>query len=76
MANIGNDPKQKHLAAKYSQLAMTAIEHALPRGTKYVVILSGPGFNTYGSNIAVPEVIEHMQGLQGALQQGAGIRGD
>jgi hypothetical protein len=69
MANIGNDPRQRNLAGKYSQLAMTAIEHALPRGTRYVVILQGPDFNTYGANIPKAETVEVLRELQSALQQ-------
>jgi hypothetical protein len=69
MANIGNDPRQRNIAGKYSQLAMTAVEHALPQGTRYVVIIQGPDFNTYGANVSKRETIEMLQGLQGALQQ-------
>jgi hypothetical protein len=74
MANIGNDDRQRAIAGKFSQIAMTAVEHALPRGTRYVVIIQGPDFNTYGANVAEPDTVEMLRGLLGALQESPGFR--
>lgn len=60
---------KKDEAQVYAAKAQLAIERALPRGTQYVVILAGPGFNTYGSNLGKAEAVDFMRGAIQALDR-------
>lgn len=61
-----NEEKKHPLQARAAQLvidkARTALEHALPRGCNYVVILNAPGFNTVASNLPKADQLELAQG--------------
>lgn len=55
-------------AARLSGKAQLALEHALPRGIAYIVILSGAGVNTYAANVDKKATLEAAQAFTRALQ--------
>jgi hypothetical protein len=65
----GNHPKQRSEAEKLSIRARLALEAALPRGVSYVVVLCGPGFNTFGSNMDKPNCVQACEGLAVELRK-------
>lgn len=48
--------------------AKLALEHVLPRGTGYVVLLSGPGFGTFGSSWDKYQALVALRELVKALE--------
>lgn len=64
----GKDPRQKLLAASLVTKAQLALEHQLPKGTTYVVILQGDGFNTYAANVDKHTTLHLLHGLVSAVQ--------
>lgn len=77
MSHGNGDPTDSPLreagARAYKDRAQQAIEHALPRGTTYVVVLVGPGFNTYGSNVDKAATLELIEGLAQRLRLDLGL---
>lgn len=66
----GHHPKQAIEAARYVERAKFALDHALPRGTNFVVLIEGPGFNTYGSSdLPKSQVIASLEGLLHELRR-------
>lgn len=68
MADPTDHPLREAAARVYKDRAQLALEHALPRGTRYVVVLVGPGFNTYGANFDKRETIEVLDALNARLR--------
>lgn len=68
-----DSPLREAGARAYKDRAQHAIEHALPRGTTYVVVLVGPGFNTYGANVDKAETLQLLEGLVNRLRLDLGL---
>lgn len=66
----GNDPKKQVEVAQCVERAKHALLHALPRGTSFVVLIAGDGFNTYGSSdLSKREVVAALEGLTHELRR-------
>lgn len=65
----GQNRIQRSESEKLMIKARLALEHALPRGTGYVAVLIGPGFNTYAANMDKPNVVQALEGLLHELRR-------
>lgn len=65
----GNEPKQRSEAEKLMIRARLALEKDLPRGTAYVAVLIGPGFNTFAANMDKAECVKALEGLLHELRR-------
>lgn len=63
----GNNPLQHRAAMVLVDKARRALEHALPRGCDYVLVVAAPGFCTVASNLDKANQLELVQGAAGQL---------
>jgi len=64
-----HDPKQLVEAQHVSGRVQLAVEHVMPKGTQYVIVMMTPSFGTHASNVDKRAQLQLLQGIVAELQR-------